>query len=116
MGVKYELVAKVYDKQNRLLSTGINSYVKTHPVQAEYAARVGLPDKQFLHAEVRAIIKALKKGKPHSIHIERYGKDGSPLRAAPCPVCALAIKEAGIKKVTFTDDETNTNIQTIQDC
>lgn len=102
MGVKHELIAKVYDKQKRLLATGVNSYCKTHPKQAEYAKQVGLPAKQFLHAEIRAIIRALKKGKPHSIHIERYGKEGQPLLAKPCPVCALAIKESGIKEIYHT--------------
>jgi tRNA(Arg) A34 adenosine deaminase TadA len=102
MHTKHRLVARVYDRQNRLLATGTNSYDKTHPAQAMFAKRAGLPEKQFLHAEVRAIIRALKKGKPHSISIERYGKDGQPLLAKPCPVCALAIKESGIKEIYHT--------------
>ena len=102
MGVQQCLTATVYDRNNRVLAVGTNSYTKTHPVQAKYAQRAGLPDKQFLHAEVQAIIKALKKGKPHSIHIERYNKNGAPLLAKPCPVCSLAIKEAGIRKVFYT--------------
>lgn len=102
MTKKQDIIARVYDKQNRLLGVGKNSYSKTHPIQAKYAKQTGQPEKLFLHAEVEAIIKALKFGIPHSIKVERYTKDGQPALAQPCPICMLAIKKAGIKKVTFT--------------
>lgn len=56
----------------------------------------------YLHAEVAAIIKALKVGTPHKIMIERYGKDGSPMLAKPCAMCEIAIREAGIHFVEYT--------------
>ena len=58
---KYDLVAKCYDKKGNLLSEAMNSYKKTHPLQAYFAEKVGLPDKVFLHAEIAAILKAGKK-------------------------------------------------------
>jgi deoxycytidylate deaminase len=62
---------------------------------------VGLDDKQYLHAEVAAIIRS--KGRDiHKIKIERYDSEGNPKLAAPCPVCQLAIKMAGIKFVEHT--------------
>ena len=102
MTKKQDITAQIFDKNGRLLAVGKNSYKKTHPLQAKYAEQVGTPEKMFLHAEVEAIIKAQKLGKPHSNHVSRYSKDGSPAMAQPCPICMLAIKKAGIKLVTFT--------------
>lgn len=102
---KYDLVAKCYDKKGNLLSEAMNSYKKTHPLQAYFAEKVGLPDKVFLHAEIAAILKAGKK-KIHRIEVERYSKrTGRPLNARPCPICQEAIKAFGINEVSFTTGE-----------
>jgi len=69
--------AFVYDKRGRLLSSGQNSYVKTHPLQARIAAEVGEPHKVFLHA-------------------------GKPLLAKPCKVCHQIIRMTNIKIVEHT--------------
>ena len=96
--------ATVRDKRGLVLSVATNSYIKTHPRQAELARRVGEPYKDCLHAEVLAIIRASKTGLPmYSIAVERYNKRGQPLLAKPCPICQLAIKEAGIVLTTYTD-------------
>lgn len=93
--------ATCYDKRGKIVSVAYNTYQKTHPYQAQLAKEVGLDDKQFLHAEVRALIKA--KGKLiHKIKIERYGANGEPLNACPCPICAKAIKEHNIKVIEYT--------------
>lgn len=70
-------------------------------MQAEYAAMVGFPEKQYLHAEIAAIIRSRRKT-IHTIKIERYDHYGNPKNAAPCPVCSIAIKLAGIKWVNYT--------------
>lgn len=94
--------ATVYDKKGRKLSVGYNSYVKTNTYQAKLAEQVGTPDKQFLHAEIAAILKIKKGGKPHKIHIERYNKNGEPMLAKPCPICEIAIKMVNIKIISYT--------------
>jgi deoxycytidylate deaminase len=99
---KYNIKATVYDRRGNILSTGVNDYNKTHPKQKILANRVGLPEKEFLHAEISAIIRALKVGVPYKIKVERYGKTGNPLNAEPCPICKLCIKESGIKLVEYT--------------
>lgn len=101
MTTKLLITATVYDKKGRVLSSGINSYVKSHPKQQHFANRAGIPEKSYLHAEVAAIVK-LRHGVAHKIKVERYGKSGQPLNAEPCPVCKLAIEEAGIKFVEYT--------------
>lgn len=72
-------------------------------MQARYAARVGYPHKIYLHAEIHAIVKA--RAPIHWIEVKRYSKTGKPMFAKPCPICMLAIKEAGIKEVSYTTEE-----------
>lgn len=96
------LTAIIYDKRGNILSIGKNSYVKTHPLQAWYARRLGEPTKIFLHAELAAIIKCRKATSASRIAVFRYGKDGTPRNARPCRICTQAIKEFGIKEIEYT--------------
>ena len=96
------ITAIIFDKKGRVLSIGKNSYIKTHPTQARYARAVGLPEKQFLHAEIAAIIKCKSLEKAHRILVTRINKKGKPALAKPCLVCEVAIREAGIKEVDWT--------------
>lgn len=98
---KHVIKATIFDKKGRVLSVGYNSYERTHPKMKKLACKVNLPHKEFLHAEVSALIK-VKSGKPYKILVERYDSKGRPKMAAPCPVCQLAIKQAGIKFVEYT--------------
>lgn len=100
---RVKITATVYDRRGKILSVGENSYVKTHPKMFDLAKKTNLLDKtnSYLHAEVAALVK-VKKGIPYKIFIERYGKDGRELCAKPCPMCELAIKESGIKRVEYT--------------
>lgn len=100
MNAKQQITAIIYDKRDRVLSIGQNSYSKSHPVQAEYAAKVGEPYKLFLHAEISALVKC--RGKPYKIKIERRDKAGRYKLAKPCAICELAIKESGIKFVEYS--------------
>lgn len=101
MTTKLLITATIYDKKGKVLSVGVNSYVKSHPKQQHFANLARLPEKSFLHAEIAALVK-LRHGMAHKIKIERYGKSGQPLNAEPCPICKLAIKEAGIKFIEYT--------------
>lgn len=98
---KQNIKATVFDKRGRILATGVNSYEKTSPVQAQYGKRVNQPARIYLHAEIAALVR-VKYGVPYKIKIERYDKNGNPKLAAPCPICSLAIKEAGIKFIEYT--------------
>jgi deoxycytidylate deaminase len=94
--------AVIYDKRGRVLSVGKNSYVKTHPLQAEHARRAGEPYKVYLHAEIDAIVKCRDLSRAHKLVVFRFTEDGSPARAGPCKICQSAIKAAGIKYVEHT--------------
>jgi len=85
------------------LASASNSYEKTHPMQKQYAVKVGLHDKQYLHAEIHAILKLRRMGgNPHRMVVSRFAKDGSPASAKPCPICSKAILDFGIKIVEHT--------------
>ena len=99
---KHVVTATVYDKRGRILAVKDNDYQKTHPKQARLAQACGLHHKQYLHAEISAIIKAQKHGVPYKIKVERYDHRGRPALAKPCPICEMAIAESGIKFVEFT--------------
>lgn len=101
MKTRQFIVAKCYNKQGQLIGVGINSYTKTHPLQSYFAHKVGHPEKQYLHAEIQAILRC--KDKPiYRITVERYDKHGLPVNAKPCPICQAAIKAFGIKIVEST--------------
>lgn len=104
---KYFIMAKITDKSGMVLSVGHSSYVKTHPLQKKYAQKVGLPKKEFLHAEMMAIIRLRphQLRKVHAITVYRFHEDGRPALAKPCPICQSMIEAAGIKHVYYTTDE-----------
>lgn len=99
---KHVITATIFDKYGRMLSHAQNNYTRTHPIQAHFAARVGEPDRVFLHAEIAALVKLKKTDKPHKITITRFRKDGTSGLAAPCAVCRAAIKHWNIALVEHT--------------
>ena len=99
---RFDLTAFVYDRRGVLLSIGKNSYVKTHPLQARAAKKVGLSEKIFLHAEIAAIAKVRDWGKAYRLVVVRFGATGKPLNAKPCNICMEVIKQTGIKKIEHT--------------
>lgn len=96
-----QIKATILDKKGKILAIGYNSYEKTSPIQAEFSRRVNQPGRIYLHAEISALIK-IRHGIPYKIIIERYDSTGNPKTAAPCPICALAIREAGIERIEYT--------------
>ena len=97
---RYRFAAIACDKAGNILAVGHNSYIKTHPVQAKAAIKVGQPNRPFLHAEIAALVKA--RGVVYSLSVARVTKDGSPANAEPCPICREAMRQAGVKLVEWT--------------
>src|SRR3990167_9944503 len=101
---RQQIVAKIYDRKGRLLATGRNSYTKTHPMQARYARILGgrWSPKVYLHAEIAALVQLSRSDRrvrqADSIFIQRINRQGLSRLAAPCPVCTLALQQAGVKK------------------
>lgn len=99
---RQNITAVIYDRRGRVLSIGQNSYIKTHPIQAKHAEKMGEPYKQFLHAEIHAIVRCSDIKRAHRIFVSRFDRDGNPTLAAPCPICMSAIRATGIKVVEHT--------------
>jgi deoxycytidylate deaminase len=95
------ITAMAYDKRGRLVSVGMNSYVKTHPLQAKIAAEVGAPEKIYIHAELDALIKARGKA-VYKLVVVRVDKKGRYVNAEPCHVCKRAIKIFNVKHIKHT--------------
>lgn len=104
---KQRVYALCLDKRGRIVSEGANSYVKTHPIQKRYGARLGNPRKEYLHAEMCALIRAYRNGEDagasnvRTIVVGRVGGTGKELPSKPCAVCQLALEEAGIEKIIY---------------
>lgn len=83
---------------NRSLSFGVNLFDKTHTLQMKY------PLKQFLHAEINALIKRRFYSDLSSCQITVYREthDGIPALAKPCINCQAILKSFGIKKVYYS--------------
>ena len=99
---RYSIKATIFDKRGRVLTTGLNSYSKTHPYQYRMAKASGKPEAIYLHAEMAALVRLKDWSKAHSILVERYDWQGNPVSAKPCPICQSAIDRAGINIINHT--------------
>ena len=99
---QFNIKAIITDKRGRVLSIGENSYVKTHPMMFKLSEKCGIPHKHYLHAEVHAILRCRDLSKAHKISVYRFDANDKPANAKPCPICATAIQEAGIKLIEHT--------------
>jgi deoxycytidylate deaminase len=103
-------IGAVLLKRNRVITSAVNSYEITHPIQhwaAQNAARIfnepHLSKKQFLHAELRSLIKAREDS--DTIVVCRVGgHGGQELRLSrPCRVCESYIRScSGVVHVHYS--------------
>ena len=96
-GGRVRTVAIFTDKRYNVLSVAGNMYTRTHPQQARWAEKRGVPNKQCLHAEIRAAImltKSGKAGKAKYLYIAAVSEAGNVLCAKPCEVCQMMLDES----------------------
>ena len=86
--------------RSRVVMAATNLENKSHPVQARFANKAGLREKIYLHAEIAALIKC--KEQADSIVVARVNCFNDLRMAKPCPICQLALREAGINKVYYS--------------
>lgn len=101
---KHRLAAMVVDHRGKPVAFGVNSYHKTHPFQAKLASFVA-PQKIYLHAEIHAIIQALRRNTNlGGIMVIRIDRRGQLKKAKPCDICMVAIRLSGIPTLIYSDD------------
>ena len=86
--------------KNKVIVSATNLETKSHPLQAKFAERVGLKEKIYLHAEIAALVKC--RDEVDTIIVARVNPQGKLRMARPCPICELALKEAGITNIHYT--------------
>jgi tRNA(Arg) A34 adenosine deaminase TadA len=91
--------------KNKVITQAVNQDTKSHPLQARLADMVGLKEKIYLHAEISALVKC--RSDADTIVVARLGGHGGDeiRNAKPCPICSLALKQAGIEHIYYTTDE-----------
>ena len=104
MKTRYEITAFVKNKFGLIISVGLNSYIKSHPLQKFFAEKVGKPHNIYLHAEVRALIIASIQtyGTPYTLTVKRVDRNNKLMDAKPCEICVEAALFFGIKKINYT--------------
>jgi len=96
-------VGAILLKKNNIIAEATNLEKKTHPIQARWEQRAGLHEKIYLHAEIAALVKC--RDDADTIIVARINSEGKLRNAKPCPVCAMALEEAGIRNVHYTTDD-----------
>jgi len=98
---KFKFGAVISTKRNKIISTGQNSFSRTHPLQARYGKKHIHEDACFVHAELASIIKA--RGKGHTLWVARVKLTDEIGLAKPCPSCMAVIQnETELKKIVYT--------------
>ena len=109
-GGRVRTIAMFTDKRYNVLSVAGNTYTRTHPQQARWAERRGVPHKQCLHAEIRAAIMLAKSGKADKakyLYIAAASEAGNVLLAKPCAVCQMMLDESFPEINVFYTGEMN---------
>ena len=96
-------VGAVIFKKKNIISSAYNKafsyHSNLHPKYQNYFGSV--------HAEVAAIIAAKRDLKNCEICVVRINKKGELKLSLPCDYCMSYVIDVGIKKVTYTDNDSN---------
>lgn len=91
-GGKVRVYSVATDKRGNYLGESLNTYIQTHPKQKAWSLRCGQHGKEYLHSELRTIIKAAKTGRTITdLYIARVDKQGNVKNAKPCVICQAMI-------------------------
>jgi len=99
-------VAMITGSRGRILSLGRNK-LKTHPLQAHFAQKLGKPERIYLHAETDAVIKCINKHgidalRDADIFIVRFSKKGDTASSKPCNMCRYMLQSYAVRHVFHT--------------
>lgn len=94
--------------KNRIISSGYNTK-KTNPIQKKYnKIRFSCEGNHSRHAETSALLPILKLRNINRsrlrVYLFRAHANGSLALSKPCPSCMKMLKDAGIKQIYFTEE------------
>lgn len=96
-------------EHGRIISSGHNSFTKTHPLQKKLdKIRFDEDSTAKVHAEVAALLPLINSRidlNKASIYVYRAYKNGELACARPCAGCMSLIKQCGIKKVYYSTSD-----------
>jgi deoxycytidylate deaminase len=105
MAKKYNITCTAFDRKGNVISSGTNSYTKTHPLARHFSILAGeSPEKCRIHAELQAMLNAGSR-KVYSVFVNRYDADGTTALAKPCRGCQLMLKAFGVVLARYTDKD-----------
>jgi dCMP deaminase len=84
-------------RSGRVLAVGVNRF-RNHPSQIETHR---IKEDCSIHAEVDALNRCDPRGA--TLYVARINNRGEHRMSRPCPLCARVIKEAGIKKIVWSN-------------
>lgn len=98
---KHKVVAFALDAKGHILTSGWNSYTKSHPTQKKAAMSHSEGYKCFMHAEVRALTRLSYKQmeQVESLVVIRLDSEKSLMPGKPCKICSDVIRDYKIKNV-----------------
>lgn len=98
-------IGAVIAKRSKLISKGANLRT-SHPVQKLYNDKAGrLAPAHACHAEIHAILNATVALSGTDVYVGRWNRNGKLAMCRPCPACMLALREFGVKSVTYTTSQ-----------
>ena len=113
---RYSMVAFLVDDK-RVVSVGLNDYVKTHPATPQIEEYI-VP----LHSEIKCIARYLVKHKPIKSSLTLYvagmtagRKDNLCCSSKPCESCAKFIKSVGIPRVVYFEKTSENEFKILEE-
>ena len=91
-GGSVRVYAIATDKRGNILGQAGNMYTKSSPKQKRWAILAKQPEREFLHAEIATMLRAIKTGKEISkLYVARVDASGNIKDGKPCSVCSLML-------------------------
>lgn len=104
MKKRYVIQASTFDQKGNLIAARNNNYTKSHPLMKHFACLANEPCKEYLHAEISALI-ASKDKVIDTLVVVRYDAYGNLKLAKPCKTCQIAIQAYNVRKVIYSTEE-----------
>ena len=113
---RYSMVAFLVDDK-RVVSVGLNDYVKTHPATPQIEDYI-IPQ----HSEIKCIARYLVKHKPIKSSLTLYvagmtagRKDNLCCSSKPCESCAKFIKNVGIPRIVYFEKTSENEFKILEE-